>query len=612
MVNTAGQPAVHLPRRSLRTSLRVLLTILAGLGLCIYPICTEAALQGQVDRTAIRDGDSFTLTLDYDGAAAAPDLSVLQQGFQVLSTAQSNQVQISNGRISRQRSVQLRLRPKHIGRVTIPPLRWGSDTTTAISITVSDAPAGHAGPGAQSVTDAAQAARFEGRTTPAKAYVQAQLTYTRRLLYNGNAELHGDLPDLPDIPGAIVQPLAAPAPDSTEIGGVAYGVYEQRFAIFPQASGELVIPAVSVDANVGVSGGARIHARIASQPVHVQILPMPANYPATAAWLPAQHLQLDERWTLPQHMEVGQPIRRTVRISSAGLSNSVLPVLPWEAIAGTRFYDEPAVEQESTDGEFITGSRTQQFTWIPTRPGSITLPGVEILWWDVNAGSVQRATLPQRTFNVLGSAALPDPHTTSPLEAPSTAVARGPQWLNSIRSAPVGGLIAAIMCLAVVSLLWWSGRAVVRAIDRSRQARTRRLGSPAALAAKHWSLLADACRTNDARAAHRAFTEWLALQTTAPILRHSAFVQQLRAMSYPTADAADTQLSHAAARADQTWNGSQFWDALVAQQAGPAVRATLHVSLWARLRTVLRHRAVELPPLYPEPTQAVPVSTATS
>ncbi len=600
-------------------SAQALLSLVALLLLLVSTESAQATLKLQVDRTTINAGDSLTLNLDYDGSAAAPDLSALQQDFQVMASQQTSQVQINNGRISRRRTVQLRLLPKRTGQLTIPALRWGTDSTTTVSITVGDAQTGNTQPGsarpddpasASARADTGKAARFESHTTPATAYVQGQLTYTRRLLYNGDAQVYGELPELPDIPGAIVQPLTAPAPDSTEIEGVTYGVYEQRFAIFPQESGELVIPAVGVDASISQPDGGRRHARISSQPIRVHILPKPADFPSSAAWLPAQHVQLDERWTLPQHLEVGQPIMRTVRISSEGLSNSVLPPMPWKAIAGTRFYSEPATEQESTDGVFITGTRTQQFTWIPTHPGRITLPGVQLLWWDVNAGSIRRATLPQRTLVITGSAAPPDPRSVLPRtarDAPAQHAAAGRAWLDAFRAPPLSGIVVAVLVIAISWLVWLAGRATVRVLGARRRTHIAMRHSPTRLAAVQWSRLSDACRTNDARAAHRAFTEWVALQANAPTWRQAGVAQRLRAASYPLADA-----SAAAGNAPHIapdWNGAEFWQWLLAQRAAASALAASGARPWQRLRKWLGASvAATLPPLYQEPTQAASAS----
>ena len=128
------------------------------------------------------------------------------------------------------------------------------------------------------------------------------------------------------------------------------------------------------------------------------------------------------------------------------------------------------------------------------------------------------------------------------------------------------------------------------------------------LAHQQWQVLAQACRANDARAAHRAFTEWAALQPIAPAWFNATVAQRLRAASYPTAQAASAHIDMSA-----SWSGREFWRWLLAQQIPGGDGASPRAGVFATFRAALAALAAPaalatqahaaLPPLYHESTQ---------
>ncbi len=512
------------------------------LALAVIAFCTSAAdadLRVQVDRSEIGPDEPFSLRIEYDGAAT-PDLAPLQRDFTVLSSQHASHIQLDNGRMSRSRSWQLRLLPKRQGLLTVPALRLGAERSAPIRITVAT--------GSTVASDGShQAVRFDARVTPERRWVQAQITYVRRLLYTPEAQVYGDIPGLPEIPGAIVQPLAAPEPDSALLDGVQYSVVEQRFAIFPQRSGEFVIPTVSVDTSVGALGRSRHRALVSSAPLRVTVLPVPADYPAGAPWLPARDLAIDEHVRLPPVLEVGQPIVRTLRLRAEGLSMSILPDTPWRGDDAVRLYSEPPVVQESTDGMFITGTRLQRHTFVPTRPGTLRLPGVELVWWDVQTGALRRATLPGRTVTITGTA-LPDAR-QDVTGTTATAASEPPSpvqlLVTRIRAWPgAPWALAAVLAVAALLLapaLLRQGRRRVGDLQTQRLALR---NAPASRARKHAAELHSACIAGDVLRARRAFTDWLALQPAAPRWADDEPVRRLR---------------HALGQPHAAWAGQAFW-----------------------------------------------------
>ncbi|MEP1593422.1 MAG: hypothetical protein ABJK20_02575, partial [Halieaceae bacterium] len=204
------------------------------------------------------------------------------------------------------------------------------------------------------------------------------------------------------------------------IDGRPWLVHEIRYAIFPEQSGTLEIPAQTFSAresrprrslfDVGSNGK---QVRVNSQALKIEVLPRPAEYPA-GDWLPAQRLTLKETWsTPPEQLKAGESATRTIRISGEGLQGAQLPPILFPSTDGLKYYPDQPVISDNEVGTGLLGSRQDSAALVPTRPGDWEIPEIRIPWWDTQAESVRYAVLPARTISVAAAeASAPDPLAT--------------------------------------------------------------------------------------------------------------------------------------------------------------------------------------------------------
>jgi len=95
-----------------------------------------AQVTSQVSSNHINADENLQLTLESDAGGDWPELSVLEQDFYILNRSSSTNVHNFNGRTSRQTTIQLTLRPKKSGELTIPPIRFGEHSTRSHKIMV--------------------------------------------------------------------------------------------------------------------------------------------------------------------------------------------------------------------------------------------------------------------------------------------------------------------------------------------------------------------------------------------------------------------------------------------------------------------------------------------
>jgi hypothetical protein len=414
-----------LPTMAMRAARgRVQALVLALLVALAAPATAE--LTATIEPRVVDEFDTARLTIRATGTnqTTALDLDALEADFEVLTTQSSSQYRSINGRVESWVEYQILLRPKRSGDLTVPPVGVGGEFTEPLTLRVRGMPA-----------EMRQAIErmvfFETELTRNPVYVQSQTVLIRRLYYSSGAQIYSDLPGMPEIPGAIVTPLGETTSTATIRDGQRYGVIEQRFAILPERSGTLTIPAISVTSSVRLRADGRTRrtgVRVATEPFTVEVLPIPADYPADHPWLPAESVTLSETWTPDRRrMEVGEPLRRSLRAEVVGnVASAIPPLTPALPDDHFRRYPEPPEIADDERGNSIRGVREQAYSIIPTAPGTVPLGATELVWWDVDARAVRTARVPGRTMTITGAPARAPADAAGPADAPASAATDSP------------------------------------------------------------------------------------------------------------------------------------------------------------------------------------------
>lgn len=391
-----------------KPGIKRMLALLATVISLLVCASAQAAFQASVDRNPVAEGESLTLTLTSDESLDDdPDLSVLQQDFEVLGQSKGSSIQIVNGKAERSLQWQIRIIPKRNGPLVIPAIRAGEKTTQPIVLGVAKA---------DQARDAQQSGELflEVGAEPLTAYVQQQIIFTVRLyrmVTLGNNSTLSD-PKFPDM-DAVVERLGDDRSYLSTRNGQEYAVIERRYAIHPQKSGQFSSTPMQFDGEIVEGNRGRgvfmfdpfsqrsRHKRVNSNTITFTVKPVPAGLGGTQ-WLPAGKLQLSEQWSEnPPKFTIGEAITRTLVISASGLAASQLPVLGNVSVDGLKLYPDQPLLKDDRDGNGIRGERTQKIAILPTRAGDLILPAIEVKWWNINTDKMEVAQLPVRKITVL-------------------------------------------------------------------------------------------------------------------------------------------------------------------------------------------------------------------
>ncbi len=374
---------------------------------------TNAELQAFVDRSTILESQTIELTLR-SSAQGDPDFSVLEEQFSILGTRTNSQYQSINGRVSSWIDWTLTLEPKSTGELTIPALSLNSESSEPIKIQVNALDP-------ELRTAIQSLVFFETEVSAESVYVQAQLLFTRKLYYARGAQLYGETPGVPEIKNAVVKTMGPGAPVSIDIYGRSYTMIEQKYAIFPEQSGQMTIPAAAASGNVrlrpqpGFVGG-RTRVRAVSEALNITVKPIPEAYPATQPWLPASEVNIMDAWSdQSDSLVVGVPVTRVLMVQSQANIGSIIPPLKPDFPKAVRAYPQAPEISEQLISSGLSGLRKESYSIAAQRSGSITLPQISLTWWDIDTDEVKVATVPAINVQV---ALNPDaPNTLMPDEA---------------------------------------------------------------------------------------------------------------------------------------------------------------------------------------------------
>ncbi|MFG1464268.1 BatD family protein [Xanthobacter sp. DSM 24535] len=569
-------------RLSLRP-LRALALVLAVLACALAP-AFAAGPTSSVDRTQLSVGESFELVITLVGGDGAqpPDLSPLARDFDILDRNRRSRLELVNGRRTQINEWVLVLAPKRSGTISVPALGLAGQSTAPIRLQVDPA---------TTVNTEARPLFVQVEPLGPAPYVQGEMLVAVRIYTNG--PLLGGALTPPEAVGATFTKVGDQRMFSKVIGRQRYRVIEQGYIMRPQRSGSIEIGPVTLEAQFpSFMGGAlpsetaRLLGRpgatipsgvdpnigrtvtVRSDPVQIEVKARPAD--VTGWFLPAQSVTLSSTWNPPlAQAKVGETLTRTLTLEAVGATPNQLPPLPVPDADGVRQYEESSRSDQATLNGKAGAVLTKTVSVVPTRAGTVTLPGIEIGWWNPDTRKSETAHLPPETFTVApasGQALVPAPQpvavqpapvvASTPAPEPPATTLSLPQWIGDLLSLrAAGAFAAALLVIAVTARLVRGSRG-----RKAGAAAPRRRNRGGAGAEEALQALRAACKAEDAAAAHAALLAWMRTRdgtTGSSETFHTAAM----------AKASEDLQRHLYSGARGRWNGAALLSALAGECA---------------------------------------------
>ncbi|MGJ8686147.1 MAG: BatD family protein [Spongiibacteraceae bacterium] len=469
----------------------------------------DTSVRASVDRQTVGIDETFTLSLLADSSrfTSEPDTRELEKSFHIINRQESSRTNITNGKINSSRQWDYTLSAKQVGSVIIPAIVMGDKKTRPISMNITAA--------AAPTSTRNGNVYLESDVTPRQAYVQSELLYTVKVFTAVNF-LDASL-DPPKIDNAIVEPRGEQRYRS-RIGERNYQVIERNYAIFPQVSGRLTIPALTLQARVEsyrpslLDPGKLVIKRSTEHQLTIHE-PDPAFQ--GPLWLPARELSLSESWSKDKNaVKVGDSITRTISIKADGLLGSQLPALPQNTISNTKLYPDQAKISNGDAQNDWHSVRSESVAIIPTKPGTLSLPEIRVPWWNTKTQRQEVAVLAATEITIV-AAELTAQNTSTDTSQTNPAPARAANGNTITTSTKTPWLYLLIAILATSNLVFFGAWRRGKNSSASHEAPKAPAGNAETMAYK---TLRELCvKQGDIPALRQALLEWAALRCKKPM-----------------------------------------------------------------------------------------------
>tara|TARA_B100000700_G_scaffold172443_1_gene190530 strand:+ start:2773 stop:4503 length:1731 start_codon:yes stop_codon:yes gene_type:complete len=465
-----------------------------------------------VDKNPVIAKESFVLTVtfndDVPNSAFQPD--ILLSDFVVGRTSVSRQTSLVNGDLKKLTQFTTVLVAKTPGDYQIPSFSLDGANSDPITMTV-------VAPDSDAAKRSDKMAFVDASLDTSSVFLQQPIHYIVRLYLAADLNKGNLIP--PEMENADIRQIGKDEEYSEMNNGRRYRVYQRTYQITPNQSGEFEIEGARFDGEVYASGQRSIFSSFSNtQPVSaiaetksVQVKPIPQNW--TGHWLPSELVTISQTVTPEkQTYDVGEPISISLMLTAVGVKPEQLPDIDYDYPDSVRVYpDNENTDQFVRNGVNIA-QKTIKYAIVPQQPGNITLPGIDVPWFNTKTQQRAVATTDELSFDVEGIAMSQSQQKAIPEQPeqprPQTQEAKPePTQQKSTEQEPNNWLwvVLALAVALLISLginLWLYKRRVAHVSNTSTDATHPVTKSEA------WRAFQQACAKNQPQQATQSLKRW--------------------------------------------------------------------------------------------------------
>ncbi len=373
-------------------------------------VSAEAAVRAFFEPAEVGIGESTQLIFQSDVAfTKMPDLDSLKKDFVVSGQQQRHSSSWINGVSTAQYELIYNIFPRRQGTLSAGPFTINGETVKSTTLTV-----GTTG----KVSETKTSVQISASLSPEIVYPGETAFYTIRIT-ESDGLIDGRITP-PVVSGARVTLLDSDKAWQSVENGKNVRIFERTFGIVPEKDGPLaigeaefygVVPVDShynqrspfdfFDQGILFNGLASRQKEVllTTQPMTLQVKNKPADW--TGWWLPSQMVDLHVSDNIPERVQVGDPIERTMTLTALGVTAEQLPVVVQSVGKGIQVYPSPEKREtlRTPDGD-IRGKEVISVIIVPTQAGQIVIPEVRVPWFNVKTHQREWAVVPAKTVTV--------------------------------------------------------------------------------------------------------------------------------------------------------------------------------------------------------------------
>ncbi|MGR2804385.1 BatD family protein [Vibrio harveyi] len=204
-----------------------------------------------------------------------------------------------------------------------------------------------------------------------------------------------------EIPNVIAKQRNQLATNYTERkGGKTWSRQRWEITLYPQVSGQFVIPPVAVGVQVSAPDGSKVAGTLYTQPIKFEASMPSGLLSDESEWFTATKVSVDQKWTTSNdELKVGDAITRTITINAQDSLSVLLPdLLSNDSTAGYQAYPQPnRLDDKQTRGDYQS-SRIEESVYVIQQGGEFTLPEHTFQWWNSQSKQLETVVIEGKTF----------------------------------------------------------------------------------------------------------------------------------------------------------------------------------------------------------------------
>lgn len=282
-------------------------------------------------------------------------------------------------------------------------------------------------------------------------------------------------------------------------GGMTLAGIRYRFGLYPQQAGHYEVAGGTIKASY-----ADVPPNHRDVTLTIPTMSVEATVPDAASalkpFIGSSGLTVTQsvRQSSPD-LKVGDSVARTIVVTAQDTPAMLLPPVNFSAADGLAVYPDQPVLSDQADprSDALTGTRTDQATYMLQKAGDFVLPAIDIAWWRFGGDAIQRAHADAVTLRVADNPAL--------RPATPATVARGWDWRRALDWL-FEHWRAVLIAAGVVAALAWIARSAFEVCQAwYRQQRSAYLASET----RAFVQLLRAARKNESAGLYEALLAWL-------------------------------------------------------------------------------------------------------
>ncbi|MCY4656522.1 MAG: BatD family protein, partial [Gammaproteobacteria bacterium] len=307
------------------TRQKALLALFSILALCCFSSAAELKVQFRgVSENTVIEGETVTIELSLataDKLSNYPDFSVLNDDFYLGTQQTGFSSTYINGKFTARQSISLNLTPKRTGQIQIPSFTWSGFTSEPFKLTVVPLDS-------TTKQERSELAFMEYEISPKSGYVNSAIYVDRKFYYQVGVQLSSFMTVFPDLDDAIEVSILEATSSVVQRDGRTYNLLSDRYAIFPEKSGEVVIPSQRILLSAYPSNSRRRQLlNFHTEEQYIEVLSIPAEYPADVPWFPSKDVSVTREFdqTDLTNIKLGDALKWNVKIIAVGAYSESFP-----------------------------------------------------------------------------------------------------------------------------------------------------------------------------------------------------------------------------------------------------------------------------------------------